>query len=297
MQTPQDKASGARISAARLKHKTPGEAKKACRKAGELAREWKTGRAANQAIAEYLRAIALDPSLSEAYSSRGFFLASRRRFDEAEKSFQKSIELNDRYTWGHHYYALLLLMLGRLSEATQQLKKCLALDPLSLPANATLAITLSMDGGQDDARAQYEHALALSPDFPLTRYWHGSFEAGERRFPEAIASLEAALGRAPGFPGVRASLSWCYRQTGRARESDQLMGELAQNRASARARINLALAYGVMGDLNQAFDLIASESLDVPTTIEMRANPLLSEFRADRRYERLLSLRGLSLHA
>lgn len=241
------------------------------------------------------RAIALDPSLAEAYSSRGFFLASRERFDEAEESFQQSITLNDRYTWGHHYYALLLLMLGRFSEATEQLKKCLALDPLSLPANATLAIALSTRGDNEAARAQYEHALALSPDFPLTRYYHGAFEASERRFAVAIESLESALSRAPGFPGVRASLSWCYRETGRTADSDDMMARLVESGTTRRARVNLALGYAVMGDYTRAFDRLGSETLDVPTTIEMRANPLLAGFRADARYSHLLMLRKLPI--
>jgi Serine/threonine protein kinase len=239
------------------------------------------------------RAIALDPSLAEAHSSRGFFLASRGRFEEAEESFRKSINLNDHYTWSHHYYALLLIMCGRLTEAEEELRNCLALDPLSLPANTTLAIVLAAERKMTDARAQYQHALALSPEFVLTKHYYGSFEAGQRQFGTAIKSLESALSRAPGFPGVRASLSWCYRETGRPAESDRLMSQLAETTDTPRARVNLALGYGVMGNIERAFELIESESLDVPTTIEMRANPLLDEFRNDGRYGHFLARRGL----
>lgn len=239
------------------------------------------------------RAIALDASLAEAYSTRGFVLASRGKLAESEASFQKSIELNPRYSWAHHYYGLLLTMLGRIDDAIAEIRNVLALDPLSLPANATLPILFSMQRRTDDARVQYQHALALSPDFPLTRYYHGSFEAGEGRFTEATDSLERALARAPGFPGVRASLAHCYMNTGRDDDAGKLIADLQAASSTERSRVNLALGYAVLGNMDLAFEMLQNARLDVPTTIEMRANPLLAGFRSDARYAELLTKHGL----
>ncbi|HVF39738.1 MAG TPA: protein kinase, partial [Gemmatimonadaceae bacterium] len=168
------------------------------------------------------RAIALDSTLAEAHSSRGFVLASRGAYAASEAAFRRSIRLNRSYSWSHHYYALLLTMLGRLDEATHQVNNSLALDPLSLPSNATLGVLLCARGRFADARTQLRHALTLSPDFPLTRYYLGVVEAKEGRYADASRDLEHARKFAPGFPGARAALAYTYKRAGRDADARRL---------------------------------------------------------------------------
>lgn len=240
------------------------------------------------------RALALDPSLAEAHSTRGFVLASRSRFEASEESFNKSIELNPKYLWSRHYYTLLLMMMNRVEEAMIQNTAALELDPLALPVNATRGILFSMSEDRTRAREQYEHTLALAPEFPLARYYHGAFEAGEKKYSTAIDSLERALKSAPRFPGVRASLAWCYMELGRIEDASQLIRDLENSVTTERSRINLALGRAVTGQSGIAFEMLQTARWDVPTLIELRANPLLTVFRTDPRYRELMAAAGLA---
>ncbi|MGK2963752.1 MAG: protein kinase domain-containing protein [Gemmatimonadaceae bacterium] len=239
------------------------------------------------------RAIALDSSSVDAAAVRGYALASLRRYAESEAEFERAIRLNPRYPWTHHYYALLLMMLGREDEATRQIRSALTLDPLSLPANATLGILLGMRGVYAQSRAQYEHAMSLNPDFALTRQYFGALTAREGRYAEAIELLEPALSSTPRFPGVRATLAFAYSRAGRTVDARRLSAELRATVKNERARLNLALGYALLGSPDTAFAMLETARWDVPTLIELRANPLLDGFRADPRYRVLLSKHGL----
>ncbi|MGI9043459.1 MAG: protein kinase domain-containing protein [Gemmatimonadaceae bacterium] len=239
------------------------------------------------------RAVALDSSSVDAAAVRGYLLASLRRYADSEAEFERAIRLNPRYPWTHHYYALLLMMLGRDEEATREIRSSLTLDPLSLPANATLGILLGIRGMYSQSRAQYEHAMSLSPDFALTRQYFGALVAREGRYNEAIELLEPAVRSTPDFPGTRATLAYAYSRAGRTADARRLAAELRASVKDERARVNLALGHAMLGNPDTAFAMLQTARWDAPTLIELRANPLLSGFRADPRYRLLLSKHGL----
>jgi len=56
-----------------------------------------------------------------------------------------------------------------------------------------------------------------------------------------------------------------------------------------RSRVNYALSLGIVGQLNTPFTMLRSAEWDIPTLIELRADPLLRPFRADPRYPQLLA--------
>jgi eukaryotic-like serine/threonine-protein kinase len=239
------------------------------------------------------RAIELDSALAEAHSARGFVLASRGAFADSEASFQRAIQLNPSYSWAYLYYALLLTMLGRFDEATDQIQKSLTLDPLSLPANSTLGVLYCARGNYADARAQLQRTVALSPGFALSLYYLGAVEAREGRYAEAADGLERAYAGAPGFPGTGAALAYSYQRLGRPADARRVTDELHAAVRDERSRLNLALGLAVLGDPDSAFAMLQTAQWDVPTLIELRANPLLEQFREDPRYTALLQKSGL----
>lgn len=240
-------------------------------------------------------ALKLDPGLAEAHVSYGFVLASELDFERAEAAFQRAIALNPNYPWGHHYYSLLLVMLGRTDAAIIHNRKALSLDPLSLPARATRGILAAWTGDHADAERELRRALALAPDYALTLQALGSLKAANSAFEEALPLLEAAAAGAPDFPGVRGALAFVYARTGRHVEADSLLGVI-ESAASAggRMRANHAFAHAVFGRLDEAFYHLEQLKWDIPTLTMLRTHPLLSEFRSDPRYSRLLRTIGVT---
>jgi DNA-binding SARP family transcriptional activator/TolB-like protein/tetratricopeptide (TPR) repeat protein len=235
-------------------------------------------------------ALALDPQLAEGHAANGFVLASRLEFDAAEGAFQRAIEQNRSLTWAHHYYTLLLLMLGRTDEALAQNQQALTSDPLSLPANATRGIILLQRGDLNGAERELRRALTLSSGFQLTLYYLGIVRAAQAHYQDAAQLLEEAAREAPEFTGVPGARAFVRQQTGRQRAADSLLAELEAQAETGdeRARVNLALAYAALGRLDAAFSLFDQVQWDVPSLVELRADPLLRSLRSDPRYPALL---------
>jgi DNA-binding SARP family transcriptional activator/TolB-like protein/Flp pilus assembly protein TadD len=244
------------------------------------------------------RALGLDPRLAEAHAAKAFVLASTQEFQAAEAAFKRAIELNPGYGWARHYYTLLLLMLGRTDQALEQNRQALAAEAHSLPANATRGIILLQRGDHPAAERELRRALALSTSYPLTQYYLAVVLAAQGRYQEAERLLEQAAKGPPGargFTGVPGARAFVYQRTGRQPAADSLLRELEAQASTgdARARANLAFANAAVGRLDAAFSLFDEVQWDVPTLIELRADPLLEALRSDPRYSALLRRIGV----
>ena len=79
------------------------------------------------------RALELDPLLAEAHAAMGLLHAREREWHDAERSFQRALELNPSLTSTHtNYVSSTLIPLGKLDEARRVLDAALRADPLSL---------------------------------------------------------------------------------------------------------------------------------------------------------------------
>jgi len=111
------------------------------------------------------RALALDPSLAEAYPAAGAVLHWTGRLAEAEQVFKKAIALNPNYALAHHWYSLVLEDQGRLDEALAEIEQAIQLDPLSISALSTRHRYLLMAGRISAALEADEKVQALRPGF------------------------------------------------------------------------------------------------------------------------------------
>jgi len=79
-----------------------------------------------------MKAISLDPNLSEAHTSFAIVLQEfDYDFQGAELEYKRAIELNPNNALAHQMYGAMLAQLGRFSEAERRFLNSLRLDPLS----------------------------------------------------------------------------------------------------------------------------------------------------------------------
>ena len=79
-----------------------------------------------------LRAITLNPDLSEAHTSLGIVLQEfEYDFHRAEAEYKRAIELNPNNSLAHQMYGALLSQLGRFADGDRHFRRALSLDPLS----------------------------------------------------------------------------------------------------------------------------------------------------------------------
>ena len=120
-----------------------------------------------------ITAIRLDPTLAEAYPPLGWVHAMYDwDWEAAEREFRKAIELNPRYATAHHWYAVLLIALGRFDEAEREINRARQLDPGSLIINREYASVAFFRRDFDLALQRCRHAVEMDPMFALpTRSW------------------------------------------------------------------------------------------------------------------------------
>jgi TolB-like protein len=78
-----------------------------------------------------LKALELDGNLADAFAVLGIVYEHKWNWEKAEKAYKRALELNPNYSFGHEYYAHLLMTTRRSEEARKHINKALELDPLS----------------------------------------------------------------------------------------------------------------------------------------------------------------------
>ena len=113
-----------------------------------------------------VKAIELDPTLHEAYATRGFLqMFHRWDWEGAERSLRQAIELAPNSSKAHHWYGVYLSIRGRFDEAQSEMEKALELDPTALVIMTDLAELHYFKSNYELAESQLQSVLAIDPNF------------------------------------------------------------------------------------------------------------------------------------
>ena len=114
-----------------------------------------------------MKAVQLDDNLAEAHTSLAL-IAQNYDWDwkTSEEQYLRAIELDPNYATAHHWYAELLVMLGRFDEAFPEIERARRLDPVSLIVAADYAVFLHYARQDDRAIQQFRAVLEMEPFFP-----------------------------------------------------------------------------------------------------------------------------------
>jgi adenylate cyclase len=133
------------------------------------------------------RTLELDPDNAEARTALGYSLHWRWRWAEAERELARAIESNPDYATARQWYGELLAKTGNVELAETQMRRAVALDPLSLVINGDLGLVLMLSRKDREAVAQLEHTSSMdrgfaNPYFLLHRiHLHrGEYDQAER---------------------------------------------------------------------------------------------------------------------
>jgi tetratricopeptide (TPR) repeat protein len=109
-----------------------------------------------QAIEHYKKATEIAPSYSTAYNLLGYAYRQNDDYANAEKAFQKYVELIPKDPNPYDSYAELLLKMGRFDDSIAQYRKALAIDPNFVNAHMGIAADLMYSGHPDQAAAELQ---------------------------------------------------------------------------------------------------------------------------------------------
>ena len=204
----------------------------------------------------FTRAAVLNPNAAEPLYELGVTLAALKEFRPAAEPLKRSIRLDDQNVDARRIYGNVLIALDRPNDAIEQFEaaKELKNEDASRIFNG-LGVALDMAGKHSEAQAAYRKAIRQNPD-----------------------GLSA-----------KNNLALSLAINGEYEEAVVLLQDIADSPIStARNRLNLALVYGLMGDLNRA---ARAASKDLPRD-DVRSNLMryqeLSKMNAKARAEALL---------
>jgi tetratricopeptide (TPR) repeat protein len=118
----------------------------------------------DEAIAQYQRSLALNPSSASTHYNLGIAYSARGRRSDARAEFEEALRLDPDYAQAHNNLGAILFLAGEFGEATTQYRRAIALRPDHVDAHANLGAVLSATGRLDAAIVEFRRALALEPD-------------------------------------------------------------------------------------------------------------------------------------
>ena len=126
------------------------------------------------AVTRLEKAIALDPALARAHDNLGLCYEALGHFDDARKSYETALRLNEeqksRSPWPSLNLGMLLTRLDRNDEAEARFRDALRTDPAFAAAHYQLGVVLEKKGKTGEARNELEDAARLDPASAETQY-------------------------------------------------------------------------------------------------------------------------------
>ncbi len=251
----------------------------------------------SKALAAALKAVEIDPTLSEAHTALGHVRATYCwDWPSAREEYQAAIALNPGYATVHHWHAITYLApLGKLDEALAEMEKAEELDPVSVSIKRDLAVIFYYSRKFEEAAEHCHGAIELDRNFHGAYWALGLAYEGLSLYPEAVAAFEKGLALAPDTPRLLGSLGHAYASWGKHSEARSILDQLKRlDDLNYVSPFDFALVHLGLMDLDAFFECLEaaykSRSYELVST---RVDPKFDIIRSDPRFIKLLKRLGL----
>jgi TolB-like protein/Tfp pilus assembly protein PilF len=244
-----------------------------------------------KARAAALRALEIDPNLSEAHTAFALIVENFEwDWETAGKEYRRAIELDPNYATAHHWYAEYLMWLGRFDEALRESELARQLDPLSLIIAADNGAILYFSRQYDRAIEKFRYVQAMDPNF-RSRILQAYVEKG------MFADAEALLPRTPvDTPRYWWTEAYIYGRSGQQARARHALEKLIRwNRRRPVSPEMIVKAYLALGDKDQALaSLEKAYTQHSQLLVYLKVEPAFDPLRDDPRFQDLLHRVGLA---
>ena len=252
--------------------------------------------AMEEARAAALKAIELDDTLSDAHASLAFVAYSYDwNWEEAEKEFKRSLELNPSNATAHQWYSEYLADLSRWQPAIAEAERAAAVDPMSSIIHENLARPYYYSRHLERAIAYSKQTLQEDPDFSISHLRLGRAYSAQGRYAEAAAEFQRYFTLSGGSTLALASLANVRARAGERQEALRLAAQLRSEAARKNVpAYQFALIYAGLGDSAEALRWLEKAYQERSDFLVcLRVEPLFDGLRADARFQAIERRIGL----
>lgn len=204
------------------------------------------------ALAEFERAIAINPRMTTAYMGIAEIQHRHGNYDKAEASYRRAAEVEPTNFSAHYGQGLMLQLLDRIAEAVRAYLRALQLRPTDFDANLNLA-TAYLQLGEAAAGLVYaQRAVNLQPGNGPARVNLGAIYAALGDHESAVIEYQQAAELIDLTPELLLNLANSLGQIGRYAEMQNTLEQLIAVEPSALAYERLAVAHFRQGRYDEA---------------------------------------------
>jgi TolB-like protein/Tfp pilus assembly protein PilF len=236
------------------------------------------------------KALSLDPTLAEPHAALGEAY-SYYDYDVAKSiaEFERAIQLNPNYATAHQWFNTPLQMLGNFDRAIAETKRAIELDPLSLIINSDLAFTYLTAHRFDEALAKSRKVLEMDTNFHVARGYLAEALQLKGQLPEAIVEYRKAAGATDQSSSLAQLAQGCAR-AGQRDEAEQILARLLEaSRTHYVSGYVIAWIYAGLGDKARALEALENAYAQHASELTLvKYDPLFGELHGDPRFEALV---------
>jgi TolB-like protein len=182
---------------------------------------------------ELLRALELNPQLSEAHASYGGVKYNFHwNWVGAEEDYKKAISINPNYPEARRWYSHLLMLLGRHQEAHQQIDVGIELKPTSPIMYFGKAVIYLREPNFHAAKALGNKMISLDPSYVMGLGILAQSEYGFGNFDESLRLANEGLQKFNNYPMYMTSKMRALRELGRLEDVRRVRDDLFKRKES-----------------------------------------------------------------
>jgi tetratricopeptide (TPR) repeat protein len=233
-----------------------------------------------------LKALELDPDLSEAHAAMGVVHARQLDWQASQHDFERAIALNPSLSQVYTSYSFFTLRpLRRFEEAERLLNIALQADPLSLDVWREIGAVYFTVGRYDEAIDLLQRVRAVDPQLGDAAVVLARALACRGRTEEALAIYDTFDRAATGVPQYRA---YAYVRAGRRSDAERLATE------NAPYPYRATIISAALGDFDRAFEALAQTAEREPQRVPLLLTwPEMAPLRSDPRFSAVQKRFGL----
>lgn len=237
------------------------------------------------------KALEIDGSLADAHNALGVIkLFYTWDWSGAEQKFLQAIELNPSYADAHQRYGMLLVAKRRFEEAEREFEKALVIDPLSLITRTFSGYPFYYAHNFDAAVNRFKEVIEMDQGYSMAHFRLGLAYAQLGRYSEALDELHSSQ-RISGDRDIVAALGYVQAKAGNVDAAHEALNELNRlEETSFVSAYDRALVFLGLGDVERSLEWL-EQARDERSywLIYVNSDPVLDPLRTSSRFEALRS--------